>query len=159
MKLYGIYARVSTDDQNIDQQIKLLKDYARRNGFLIRTYNDYDVSGNLSIGNRPAGKKLLHDLETNKIQGIIVSKWDRITRNLRHGIDWLDYWDLHKFKWLSLYDGEFLGTPDHIFTFKLKCLLSEHELNQLRWRSAIGIERAKSEGKYKGRQKGSKNKI
>ena len=157
--LYGIYARVSTDDQNVEQQIQLLKDYAKRNKILIRTYNDFDVSGiTIPINERPAGKLLLKDLENGKIKGIIVSKWDRITRTLRHGIDFLDYWDIHKFKWLSIYDGEFLGTPDHIFTFKLKCLLSEHEINQLKWRSQIGIERAKLEGKYKGRKKGAKGK-
>jgi len=157
--IYGLYARVSTDDQNIEQQIKLLKDYSKRNNLNIRTYNDFDVSAiSLPFKERPAGKQLLKDLERGKLQGILVSKWDRIERMLQYSLDWLNYWDVHKFKWLSLYDGEFLGTPDHIFTFKLKALLSEHEINQLKWRSQIGIERAKLEGKYKGRKKGSKGK-
>ena len=156
--IFGLYARVSTDDQNVEQQITYLKQYAKRLNLKIRTYNDSDISGRIPIHERPEGKKLLKDIETGKIQGLLVSKWDRITRDLKHSIEFLEFWEKHKFKWLSVYDGEFLGTPDNYFNFKLKCLLSEYELQQLRWRSRIGIERAKAEGKYKGRKKGSKNK-
>jgi len=154
--IYGIYARVSTEDQNVEQQVKILKDYAKKNNLYIRTYQDFGVSGKVS--DRPGWNCLLKDIGKGKIKGLIVSKYDRITRELKYAIKFLEFWDKHKFKLLSIYDGEFMGTPDHIFSFKLKCLLSEYELQQLRWRSRIGIDRAMQQGKYKGRKKGSKNK-
>ena len=42
-----------------------------------------------------------------------------------------------------------LQTPDGYFTFMLNCLLSEREILIDKWRSRIGIERAKKEGKYR----------
>ncbi len=159
MELYGIYARVSTDDQNIDQQIKLLKDYAKNQNINIRTYNDFDISSKIPIDKRPQGNKLIKDLASGKLNGMIVPKWDRITRVLRDGIDFIEFWNKYRFRLLSVYEGEYDGSPNKEFIFKQLCLISEYELKQLRWRSQIGIERAKLEGKYKGREKGSKNKI
>ena len=157
-ELIGNYSRVSTDDQNIKQQNDLLIQQCRNNNQKYRSYTDFDVSGKVPIFDRESGKKLVQDLIKGNVQGIRVTKWDRITRNLQHGLDWLKFWEEHKFKWYSIYEGEFLGTPDQKFSFKLKCLLAEFELDQLEWRRNIGIERAKAEGKYKGRVKGSKNK-
>jgi len=154
--MFAIYARVSTDDQNIDQQIKLLKDYAKSRGWNIRTYSDYAISG--KIEERPQWQKMLKDLEKGGFDGILVSKYDRITRSLEYAIKFLNWFQPRTLRLVSIYDGEFKNTPDDVFTFKLKCLLSEYELSQLAWRRAIGIERAKKEGKYKGRKKGSKNK-
>jgi len=158
--IYGLYVRVSTDEQNIEQQIQFIKEYTKRNNLKIRTYNDFDVSGKIPITERPAGKNLIRDMKNGIIQGLIVAKWDRITRVLKHSLEFLEFWEKYKFSWISIYDGTFTGTPDNIFTFKLKCLLSEYELQQLEWRRNIGIARAKKEpGKYLGRKKGSKNKI
>ena len=157
-KLYAIYTRVSTDDQNDAQQISYIKQYAKRYGYKVRTYNDFNVSGKIPIKERPDGKRLINDIKKGKIQGLIVSKWDRITREPRHGYDFIDLWEEYKFHWLSIYEGEYDGSPDREFHFHLNCLLSKRELKQSAWRRDIGIARAKKEGKYKGRKKGSKNK-
>lgn len=153
---FACYVRVSHPDQNIDQQYKILKDYCKRNNYSFRGYKDEGISG--EIVDRPNWQRLLKDIENNKICGIIVIKWDRITRSLKYAIEFLEFYNKYEFKLLSVYDGIFDGSPDHIFNFKLQCLLSERELDVLRWRSRIGIERAKKEGKYKGRPKGAKNK-
>lgn len=155
----GVYDRMSTDDQVLEKSNKMLRDHALRNGFKFRSYKDPDTSSKIPIFERKAGKQLIKDLESGKICGILVTRWDRITRVLRHGIDFLDFWNVHQFKFLSIYDGEFLGTPDNTFTFQLKCLLAEKELNDLDWRREIGITHAKKDPtKYTGRPKGSLNK-
>lgn len=53
-------------------------------------------------------------------------------------------------KLVSIYDSMDLQTPDGYFTLMLNCLLSEREILINKWRSRIGIERAKREGKYRG---------
>jgi len=146
----AIYARVSTDDQNIGQQQAMLIEYCQKNGHTYRSYLDDGVSG--EIEDRPAWQKLMRNAKA--FEGILVVKWDRITRSLKYAITFLDWLEAQDLKLLSLYDGEFDFSPDKVFQFKLKCLLSEYELQQLRWRSRIGIERAKREGKYKGGKKG-----
>lgn len=156
-KIIAIYDRVSTDDQVIEKSDKMLKDFAKRNGYNIRTYKDPNTSSKIPIFDRKAGKQLIKDLENNKVCGVIVTKWDRITRILKDGIFFIEFWDRHKFKLLSIYDGEFVGTPDNVFTFKLKCLLAEKELLDLDWRRKIGIAHAKKDlTKYKGGKKGRK---
>jgi len=154
----GIYCRVSTDEQNIEQQKQFLIEYCRKQNFSYLSYIDEAISGKVS--ERPAWNKLLRDAAKGKVEAILVSKYDRITRDLGYAITFLAWIKKTKVRLISVYDsGTFSFSPDEIFNFKLKCLLSEYELEQLRWRSQIGIERAKREGKYKGRKKGSKNKI
>jgi DNA invertase Pin-like site-specific DNA recombinase len=150
--ILGIYARVSTDEQNIEQQTTLLRTHCKKQGYQYRTYKDEARTGRHI--NRPEWLDLLKDLNKEEIQGILVTKWDRITRNLKDAIELLELQEQQGFKLISLYDGEYNGSPDHKFTFKLKCLLSEYELDQLNWRRQIGIERAKREGKYLGGKKG-----
>lgn len=155
--MIAIYTRVSTDDQNINQQRDLLVEYCKKNNFLFRSFQDEAVSGKLI--DRPEWIRLLKACENKEFDTILVTKYDRITRNLKYSIEFLEWLQMHNIKLISLYDGVFEFTPDQIFMFKMKCLLSEHELEVTKWRSRIGIERAKKEGKYKGRVKGSKNKI
>ena len=155
--MIAIYTRVSTDDQNIQQQRDLLVAYCKNNNLQFRSFQDEAISG--KINDRPEWNKLLKSCELKEFDTILVTKFDRITRNLKYSIEFLEWLQLHNIKLISLYDGPFEFTPDQIFMFKMKCLLSEHELEVLKWRSRIGIERAKAEGKYKGRVKGSKNKI
>lgn len=157
--LYGIYVRVSTDDQHSKQLIGGCKSLSKILNVNVRTFDDFNVSSKIPIHNRPEGSKLMKDLASGKLKGLIVPKWDRITRVLKDSIEFLEFYDKHNFKLYSVYEGEYDGSPNKEYIFKQLCLISEYELKQLKWRSQIGIERAKQEGKYNGRQKGSKNKI
>tara|TARA_Y100000034_G_scaffold104223_1_gene130609 strand:+ start:11480 stop:11956 length:477 start_codon:yes stop_codon:yes gene_type:complete len=151
--LVAVYCRVSTDDQNIRQQQELLIQHCKKNGWKYRTYTDEAESGKVS--DRPAWRRLCMDCEKGQYSAILVSKLDRITRDLRYALEFLEWYDDVKVPVISLYDGKNdLEKPDGRFMFKLKCLLSEYELDNTRWRSRIGIERAKQEGKYKGGVKG-----
>lgn len=149
----AIYCRVSTDEQNIEQQRQFCIEYCNRFGYNFRTYKDEAISG--LISDRPEWLQLLKDCEEKKFDMLLVSKWDRITRDLRYAIDFLEWLKPKEgLKLMSIYDGDMDFSPDKVFQFKLKCLLSEYELAVLKWRSRIGIERAKLEGKYKGGKKG-----
>lgn len=155
--IVGLYARVSTDEQNVEQQKDVLIKYARGRGWEYRSYVDYAVSG--TVRDRPAWKLLLRDCELKKFDGILVLKIDRITRSLPYAVEFYQWFmQQEKLEFYSVYDGVDLRTADGYFNFMIKCLLAEYELKQLDIRRSIGIERAKKEGKYKGRVKGSKNK-
>lgn len=146
----AIYCRVSTDDQHIDQQREMLVDWCNRYEHTYRTYKDENQSGKIS--DRPEWQRLLSDVNKEGFNAILVTKWDRITRDPKYGREFLDWLKpLHDtgFRLLSIFDGDFDFSPDKVFQFHLKCLLSEYELTVLKWRSRIGIERAKKEGKYK----------
>jgi DNA invertase Pin-like site-specific DNA recombinase len=145
----AIYARVSTDEQNIQQQIDLLKDYCKRNALSFRTYADEGISGSISA--RPKWQQLLSACERKEFDAILVVKTDRITRSLKYAIEFFEWYKNNSpLKIISLYDSNDLDSSDGYFTFMLNCLLSERELLISKWRSRIGIDRAKKEGKYKG---------
>ena len=153
--MIGLYCRVSTDEQNIAQQRQLLVKHCCEKGLQYRTYADMGVSG--SISDRPQWNQLIKDCEAGKIDTIMVVKVDRITRELKYAVQFHEWITTRKIELVSLYDSIKLEEPDGYFTFMLLCLLSERELIINRWRSRIGIERAKKEGKYKGRKPGAKN--
>ena len=151
----AIYCRVSTDEQNIDQQRDMLVKYCKDKNYQFRSYSDNAMSGKFS--DRPAWQLLLKDCEKGEFDCILVVKVDRITRSLKYAIEFYGWLQLHQnIKLISLYDNIDLENPDGYFTFMLNCLLSERELLINRWRGRIGIERAKKEGKYLGGKKGRK---
>ena len=154
--MIGLYCRVSTDQQNIAQQRQLLVKYCNEKKLKYRTYADKGISG--SVSERPEWNKLIQDCEKGIIDTILVVKVDRITRELKYAVWFYEWLQEFPVRLISLYDSIDLETGDGYFNFMLQCLLSERELLILKWRSRIGIDRAKKEGKYKGRKKGSKNK-
>lgn len=150
----AIYARVSTDEQNIDQQREQLINYSKQRGWKYRSYLDFAVSGKAK--EKPAWQQLVKAVEEGKHTIIIVQKFDRLTRVLSQAIELYSWLTNTNTQLISLYDNVDLKTPEGYFSFMLKCLLSEYELIQLDQRRRIGIERAKKEGKYKGGKKGRK---
>ena len=79
----AIYARVSTDEQNADTQVKMCADYCFRNGYEVYTaYVDTGVSGTKS--SRPEFDRMLSDMRQMKFNCVMVTKLDRIGRSLQH---------------------------------------------------------------------------
>lgn len=153
----AIYVRTSTEEQNIEQQKKTCVEYAKNKDWKYRTFKDKAQSG--KVNDRPEWQRMMKKVEKGGFDGLIVQRYDRVTRNLKYGVEWLEW--LKKryeqgFFFHSVYDGEFRYregsgfNPDDEFIFKLKCLLSEKEVADMKWRQRIGIERAKKEGKYQG---------
>jgi DNA invertase Pin-like site-specific DNA recombinase len=156
-KLMGIYARVSTDEQNIDQQLQGLKEYCRHYNIPYRSFSDFAVSG--KSNERPEWKRLIKACEGGDVDTIFVHRLDRITRDLKFAVIFWDWMKKYNIRVKTVSEGDFLPlSGDNYFVFMLKCLLSEKELMDLDYRRRIGIERAKKEGgKYKGRPKGAKD--
>jgi site-specific DNA recombinase len=82
-RLIGIYARVSTanqeEEQTIQNQIGVMRDYAQSNGYVIvREYLDEGWSGDTL--KRPALDDLRQDAKGNLWQGILIYDPDRLAR-------------------------------------------------------------------------------
>jgi len=79
----AIYARVSTDEQNTDNQLHHLREFAARGGHEVyKEYVDEAQSG--TKGSRPAFDEMLQDMRHYKFRAIVVTKLDRIGRSLKH---------------------------------------------------------------------------
>jgi site-specific DNA recombinase len=79
----AIYCRVSTTDQNAENQRRMCEEYCKREG--VDIYNEYIDSGYSGmLTNRPAFNQLLNDMRSYKFNGIVITKLDRVGRSLQH---------------------------------------------------------------------------
>ena len=160
-----IYARVSTDDQNVDQMAENCKKYADSQGWeVVWTFKDKE-SGTVGLQNRKVFKKIINTVKGEKediynfeFDAVLVQAIDRLSR------DWTDELPIEKaftnskYTLLSTREPIDFNKEDGKFLFRFYFALACKEVGTMKERQKIGIARAKAEGKYKGRKKGSKNK-
>ena len=159
MKQAIIYTRISTntEQQNIKQQRDYCKKYAEREGYdVLHLFGD-KMSGKIS--ERSGYKRMLKFLEENPEVHLIVQDVDRLTRDYYDGVDLEKFLLKHNITVRSISESVDLSNPMGKFTFRIKIALNALYLENLHQKIKVGVERAKKEGKYKGRKKGAKNKI
>jgi hypothetical protein len=105
----AIYARVSTLDQHVENQLTELRSYVERRGWTAVEYVDKGVSG--AKDRRPALDELLKAAKRRKFDVLVAWRLDRLGRNLRHLILLLD--ELHALgvAFVSLAEGIDATTP------------------------------------------------
>src|SRR5712692_8339953 len=84
----AIYARVSTVDQEPENQLAELRRYVEARGWTAVEYVDKGVSG--AKDRRPALDRLIADATRRKFDVLVVWRLDRLGRNLKHLITLLD---------------------------------------------------------------------
>lgn len=85
----ALYARVSTNEQNVEIQLRQLREFAVRGGHeVFKEYVDIAQSG--AKDSRPAFDELLYDMRHYKFHAIVVVKLDRIGRSLKHILSLFD---------------------------------------------------------------------
>jgi site-specific DNA recombinase len=89
----GVYARVSSEDQaknsSIKDQVDRGEGKAKERGWVLTDiYKDEGASGTTAA--RFQWQRLLADCQAGAIDVVIVTKWDRVARNARVGLDIVD---------------------------------------------------------------------
>lgn len=142
----ALYARVSTDDQNVKQQLDKLREYAARQGWEVVQAIGDEESGRLPLMERKRFRKLLESLDG--LDAVLVYNIDRLTRH------WPDEAALERAfsgscTLLSMSDAVDLSTASGRLMFRMKMAVSCYMPEDMREKQIIGIERAKKEGKYR----------
>ena len=137
------YARVSTQDQNLDLQTEALTKAGCK-----RIFND-KISG--SRAERPGLTKALEMLREDDI--LIVWKLDRLGRSVKNLVDLVG--ELHKqgIQFKSLTDAIDTGTPSGRFFFHVMASLAEMERELTVERTRAGLEVARQLGRKGGRKR------
>jgi DNA invertase Pin-like site-specific DNA recombinase len=78
----AIYARVSTLDQHVENQLVELGQYCERRGWAATEFVDRGVSG--AKDRRPALEEMLKAAKRRKFDVVVCWRLDRLGRNLRH---------------------------------------------------------------------------
>ena len=137
------YARVSTQDQNLDLQTEALTKAGCK-----RISND-KISGSAAV--RPALTKALEMLREG--DPLIVWKLDRLGRSVKNLVDLVG--ELHKqgIQFKSLTDAIDTGTPSGRFFFHVMASLAEMERELTVERTRAGLEVARQLGRKGGRKR------
>ncbi len=139
-----IYSRVSCSDQHIEQQSKYLAD----------RYNHDVIVEDVFTGkttNRPKFQELLNKLESGDT--LIVYHVSRLGRKTSEVLETVEALQARGVAVLvDQLQGSDITTGVGKMLFTMLAGLAEMEREQMLERQRIGIERAKAEGKYKGRK-------
>jgi len=139
------YARVSTQDQNLDLQIDALM----KEGCEERHIYKEKASG--SKADRPELAKVLAYLQTGDT--LVIWKLDRLGRSLRHLIDIVEDMKARGVELISIQDSVNTATPTGKLTFAIFAALAEFERDIIRERTNAGLAAARARGKMGGRKK------
>lgn len=146
----AIYARVSTTDQNCDNQLLELRRYVDARGWEpFNEYVDQGVSG--AKERRPALDELLKDAKRRRLDLVVVWSLDRLGRSLRHLIAVLDDFQALGISFVSLREGLDLSTPAGRLQWQIIGAISEFERARIAERVRSGMQRARAQGKQVGR--------
>ena len=130
----ALYVRVSTEEQVINgdslrTQREELTKYALRNGFHI--YGIYEDDGFSATNlNRPALQRLLKDVEQNKINRILITKLDRLSRGVRNYYKVLDVLDEHGVFWQTIFEKYDSSTASGRLHINIMLSVAENESAQ-----------------------------
>jgi DNA invertase Pin-like site-specific DNA recombinase len=105
----AIYARVSTFDQEPENQLAELRRYAVARGWTAAEYVDRGVSG--AKDRRPALDELVKAAKRRRFDVLVCWRLDRLGRNLRHLILLLDELQALGVAFVSLAEGIDATTP------------------------------------------------
>src|SRR5918912_1614179 len=141
------YPRVSTEMQmerdSLTNQVQALEAYGASHGSDLRLYREEGVSAKDT--QRPALQRLLADVRAGRVEAVVVTKLDRISRSLHDLLDLMALFEAHGVKFISLRDN--IDTSGPVGRFMLHILGAIAELER-----AITAERVAEDMKLRARR-------
>ncbi len=148
-KVAALYARVSTLDQNCEVQLEDLRRYASKRFARYQEYTDAGVSG--AQRHRPQLDALMRDARRRLLDVVLVWKFDRFARSLKHLMESLDEFSALGIDFISLTEGVDTTTPAGQLLFHIVGAVAQFERDLIAERVRAGMAHAKSLGKHIGR--------
>lgn len=143
------YARVSTQDQNLEMQLDALQKYGCWRVF------EEKITGTKK--ERPQLEEMFNYLRPG--DKVVVYKLDRISRSTKHLIELMEYFEANQIDFVSINENIDTSTPMGKFIFKIMASIAELERDIISERTKSGLEAARARGRKGGRPKKSQKKI
>lgn len=140
------YARVSTQDQNLDLQIDALTKAGCE--------KIYEEKASGSKAERPELQDMLKHLRRG--DNLVIWKLDRLGRNLKHLIELVAELKKKGVGLISLQEKIDTTTANGKLVFHIFCSLAEFEREIIRERTNAGLAAARARGRVGGRKKALK---
>jgi len=145
----AVYARVSTHDQEVENQLDELRRFVEARGWEAREYVDEGVSG--AVEQRPALDELMRDAKRRRFDVLVCWRLDRLGRSLKHLITLLDDLQALGVAFVSLAEGIDATTPAGKLQMHILGAISEFERARIAERVRAGLARVRREGRRLGR--------
>jgi len=145
----AVYARVSTVDQEPENQLQEIRRYVQARGWTAVEYVDRGVSG--AKDRRPSLDQLVTDARRRRFDVLVCWRLDRLGRNLKHLITLLDELQALGIAFVSLAEGIDATTPAGKLQMHILGAIAEFERERIRERVLAGLQRARTQGKRLGR--------
>jgi len=155
-----IYLRVSTTDQDPENQLLELREYAGQEGWEVVEVITDKVSGSKSVDERPGLERVFELAHKKKLDVLLFWSLDRLSREgTRETLGYLTTLDTQGVGWHS-YSEKYLSSMGEFkdVVISLLSTLAKQERIRIGERTKAGLERAKAQGKTLGRPKGSRSK-
>ncbi len=145
----AVYVRVSTHDQEVENQLGELRKYVEARGWEASEYVDEGVSG--AAVQRPALDELLRDAKRRRFDVLVCWRLDRLGRSLKHLITLLDDLQALGVAFVSLAEGIDATTPAGKLQMHILGAISEFERARCAERVRAGLARVRRQGRRLGR--------
>ena len=148
-----IYSRVSTNEQTVDNQLKVLREVAEKRGLeVVREISDEGISGATGRDARKGFDELIKGSIKNEWDIILVWDVSRLGRSLKHLVSFLeDIQSAHCDMYIHQ-SGIDTSTASGKMMFGMLSVFSEFERSMIRERVIAGQQRAVANGVKLGRK-------
>lgn len=153
-KRAALYVRVSTEEQkehglSIPDQIESLKEYCNKYGYsVVDIYNDAGISGRKSISKRPALMRMLQDCQNQKIDIVLFTKLDRLSRSVGGYYQCMD--QMAGVPWRATRENYEIETSDGQLITNMRLSVNQAEADRAAERVKAIIEYRRAKGEYIG---------
>jgi DNA invertase Pin-like site-specific DNA recombinase len=151
-KRVGLYLRISTDDQTVENQRQALVEVAtHRKWRIVEEFVDNGISGAKGRDKRPGFDRLLKAVVRREIDVVAVWSVDRLGRSLQHLIGFLEELDGAGCDLYLHQQALDTTTPAGRALFQMLGVFAEFERSMIRSRVKAGLARARLHGTKSGR--------
>ena len=152
LKRAAIYARVSTDGQTTENQLRELRLVGERNGWpIVQEVVDQGISGAKGREQRPAFDALWKGVR-REFAVVMVWAVDRLGRSLSNLVDFLSEIHAKRVDLFIYQQGIDTTTPAGKALFGMMGVFAEFERSMIQERVKAGIKRVRATGKRWGRK-------
>jgi DNA invertase Pin-like site-specific DNA recombinase len=148
-----IYSRVSTNEQTVENQLRVLREVAEKRGLeVVREISDEGISGAKGRDERQGFDELIKGSVKNEWYIILVWDVSRLGRSLKHLVSFLeDIQSAHCDMYIHQ-SGIDTSTASGKMMFGMLSVFSEFERSMIRERVIAGQQRAVANGVKLGRK-------
>ncbi len=151
-KRVALYARVSTDGQTTDNQLRELRADAARQGWEVTVeFVDHGVSGAKGRWGRPQFNALLNAVARREFDMVAAWSVDRLGRSLQDLVGFLAELQSKKIDLYLHQQALDTSTPSGKAMFGMLGVFAEFERSMIQERVRSGLARARAKGKTLGR--------